>query len=302
MGVTVFFVLSGFLITRLLTNEHEQTGRVNFRAFYGRRVRRLLPALVVLLLIDGIVRYLHGLSLVTVAAAAANASNIAAAMFQVPLDELSHMWSLSLEEQFYLLWPALLLLLVRTRFAVPTIAVAVVASAGWRGGLMVAGASASRIGNGPDTRVDALLVGCLLALVVHRVRRPGRGVAAVSAVVLGACCLLGEMEILWALLPVAVCAAIVVAWSLDHHGWLSCRPLVFVGCISYGLYLWHNPVALLIYDRFGAAGAPITFAITFGLAIPSWYIVERPFMRRTARAATNTFTEVVAPTAEVRSL
>jgi len=278
VGVTMFFVLSGFLITRLLKDEHQRSGRISLRRFYGRRARRLLPALMALVLLDGLARLAAGVSLVPVVAAATYSSNIAAT-FGVPLLELSHIWSLSLEEQFYLVWPVLLLLLVRTRFAVPALAVAIIASAALRVGLLVGGAGSVRVSFAPDTRADALLVGCLLALTIHRLRRPSREVAAVSAVLLGAFCFVGGWVMMWVLLPAAVCSAAIVWWSLDHHGWLACRPLMFVGTISYGLYLWHYPVAVLVLAWFGPAGLPITLVVSFGIAVVSWFVIERPFMQ-----------------------
>jgi peptidoglycan/LPS O-acetylase OafA/YrhL len=302
VGVTVFFVLSGFLITRLLLDEHERTGRVNFRHFYAKRARRLLPALLAFLFLDGVVRAVSGQSLVPVALAAIYTSNIAPSAIGIMFRELEHTWSLSLEEQFYLLWPATLMLLVRTRYALPVLATGALASAALRIGLWSAGAGVARVYIAPDTRADALLVGCLLGLTIHRLHRPGRLDATAAALALGASCTLGYVGILWALLPVSVCAAVLVAWSLDHYGWLAYRPLVFVGRISYGLYLWHYPVALYVREKFGLAGLPITLAVSFALAVASWFVIERRFRRRPARVTAASFAEVVAVAAEVHAV
>lgn len=279
VGVTLFFVLSGFLITRLLMEERERTGGINFRRFYARRARRLLPALVALLVFDGLIRALSGQSLIPVAVAATYTANIAPSAFGVMLRELEHTWSLALEEQFYLLWPALMVVLVRTRFALPALVTGALASAALRVGLWAGGADAARVYIAPDTRADALLVGCLLGLTINNLHRPGRFTAAAAAVALAFVCTLGYVGILWALLPAAVCGAVLVAWSLEHRGWLASRPLVFVGRVSYGLYLWHYPVALVVREHLGVAGLPVTVALSFLLAVVSWHVIERPFLR-----------------------
>jgi len=284
VGVTMFFVLSGFLITRLLLEEQQRSGRINFRRFYVRRVRRLLPALLTLLFLDGLVRAASGQSLIPVALAASYMSNIAPSAFGVMFRELEHTWSLSLEEQFYLLWPVLLVLLVRTRYAMLALVTGVIASAAIRVGLWAGGADAARIYIAPDTRADALIVGCLLGFTIHTIHRPGRITATAAAVTLAAFCTFGYVGILWALLPAAACAAVLIAWSLDHRGWLASRPLVFVGRISYGLYLWHYPVALVVRHHLGVAGLPVTVAISVVLAVMSWYCVELPFMRHATGA------------------
>ena len=280
VGVTMFFVLSGFLITRLLLDESARTGRVSFRRFYLKRARRLLPALVAFLLVDAAVRVFGGRSLVPVALAAVYASDIVPpAVGGYIFGELSHTWSLSLEEQFYLAWPAALMLLVRTRFALPVLAVGALASASVRVALLSAGANVTRVYIAPDTRADALLIGCLLGLTIHRIRRPAPATVVAAGLVLALACTLGYSGMMWALLPVAVAAAIVVAWSLEHHGWLAGRVPVRIGRISYGLYLWHYPVALAVLQLLGPMGLPLTLLLSFALAIGSWFIIERPFMR-----------------------
>lgn len=229
-------------------------------------------------MVDGAFRVFSGQSLIPVALAATYTTNFALSAHGFMAAELEHTWSLSLEEQFYLLWPALLMLLIRTRNAVAALVIGALLSAALRVGLWAGGADVARVYVAPDTRADELLIGCLLGLTIHTLHRPGRITAAGAAGGLAACSTLGYVGIVWALLPASVCAAVLVAWSLDHRGWLASPPLVFVGRISYGLYLWHYPVALVVRDYLGLAGLPVTLAISVALAALSWYVIERPFI------------------------
>lgn len=213
VGVTAFFVLSGYLITSLLVAERETTGGIDLRAFYVRRVRRLLPALLAML---AVTLAIFGPTYLLPTLAAAFYWADLAPLLHVPLGQLSHTWSLSLEEQFYALWPLAFVRLAHPRR--------------W----LVIGLAASILGqlifpDGPArfiTRADGIIVGCLLALTPIRF-----GWWPVAC--------LGVAATVWANpLPIAMTVAS-AALLLSAPQFLRNRALVRVGQISYGLYLWH---------------------------------------------------------------
>ncbi len=166
-GVDVFFVLSGFLITSLLAQEIEASGSIDLGSFYLRRALRLVPALTVMLLASLAVavllpsRTLEDVRAIGLAGTYLMNWNRAFALF--PQAWLGHTWSLAMEEQFYLLWPAILLL-IRARRPVTLISALVVLVTVWRLVLVLSGAPAERTYNGFDTHADGLLIGSALAL------------------------------------------------------------------------------------------------------------------------------------------
>jgi peptidoglycan/LPS O-acetylase OafA/YrhL len=286
VGVTLFFVLSGFLITRLLLAERARTGTVSYCRFYARRARRLLPALVVLLAAVAAYLVASHQSLLPVVLAAAYSANLAN-MTGHSLGNLDHLWSLSLEEQFYFVWPVLLPFLARHRRPLVLLATAVAAVVTLRTGLWLTGAPVARIYYGADTRADALLVGCGLAFLgpevaAHRWLRPA---AQGGAVILAATCVMPDASLAWVLIPLPFACAAVILWAEQHPGRLvTCRPLVLTGRISYGLYLWNLPVALTLrsWDQDIWAKGVVLVAVSFLLAGLSWFVIERPFIRRPA--------------------
>jgi peptidoglycan/LPS O-acetylase OafA/YrhL len=176
LGVDLFFVLSGFLITSLLLNEWHERGRVNLIAFYRRRALRLLPALVVMLgvyclvvsfltLIGQHPKDTPGRVLLGSLLGLAYATNLADLAGGLPVGALSHLWSLAQEEQFYLLWPPILLLALGFRLSprrlMLALAVLATASATAQTALWLNGASIHRIWLGPDTHAYPLLFGCI---------------------------------------------------------------------------------------------------------------------------------------------
>ena len=175
LGVDLFFVLSGFLITGLLLAEFEKTGKVSLKKFYMRRVLRLGPALFLYLLGCLVVTYYTQLinfktELKLVLIALAYSTNWRLALdWDRSLDPTAIIWSLSIEEQFYLLWPILLIacltLGLRRRFIALGLTVVMTAIVLNRLWLLDAGRSLTRLYYGSDTRADALLVGCLIALI-----------------------------------------------------------------------------------------------------------------------------------------
>ncbi|HEY7438315.1 MAG TPA: acyltransferase family protein [Acidimicrobiia bacterium] len=318
LGVDLFFVLSGFLITSLLLAEGKQTGSVGLGGFWSRRARRLLPALAGLLV--GVVVYclvfadvsqlarIQGDALATIGYVA-NWRAVATGqdywrIFSAP-SPLDHTWSLAIEEQFYLVWPLVFVGLLawwKTAVAkavlVTSLVLAVVSAT-----LMVvlySSANPSRVYYGTDTRACAILLGASLAawLVIYGPARSATGrvlleVAGVAgAIVLGiACATLGGASSTLYEGGFVVCgvAATIVIWSATHPqrgplgAALSWRPLCWLGLISYGVYLWHWPVDIVVdTERVGLSGWPLFFlqcAITLTIAYVSYQFLERPIRR-----------------------
>jgi peptidoglycan/LPS O-acetylase OafA/YrhL len=285
LGVDLFFVLSGFLITSLLVGEYRSAGTIHLGRFWARRVRRLLPAaLLVILAVCGWAALtapsdriwsVRGDALWTLGYAAnwhfVLSGQSYFAQFSQP-SPLLHTWSLAIEEQFYLLWPLLVLLAMRLRRGrVWVLAVAAVLGAAVSGGLMrhlYEAADPSRVYYGTDTRAHELLAGAVLALLLASP--------------------LGERLRPWLrrlALPagLAVLAAVVLmpdSWPLSRV--LGIAPLAWLGRISYGLYLWHWPVYQALTTNSGLRGWVLDLAriaVSLGLAVASFYLVERPVRR-----------------------
>jgi peptidoglycan/LPS O-acetylase OafA/YrhL len=312
VGVDVFFVLSGYLITRLLLRERELTGTIRLGEFYGRRLRRLLPA-AGLVIVATLVASRFLLPPLMVAPTATDglwaAGWLANVRFiQVGLDYLAgggaespllHYWSLAVEEQFYLLWPALILLVASWRGR------SVERRVGWTLGVVVA---ASFVASVWLTRSNAVLayyalhtrawefgIGAALSLAVVRgIAIPARARAALSWAGLAAIVGAGVTYTLatpfpgWtALLPVLGTAAVIVAGDRgDEVGAgrvLRLRPLQVTGRLSYSLYLWHWPVLVLGGHAVGRGLAGSERAGLLALsAVLAWWtyrLVEDPIRR-----------------------
>ena len=325
LGVDVFFVLSGFLITSLLLDEQGRTGRIALAGFWIRRARRLLPALIVMVLAVVAAR-----ATFPPEATATLRDNAVAAFFWVanwafvaqrtdyfsqgtPPSPLQHTWSLGVEEQYYLLWPLLLIAVVavigaRARWAVFALATAGAVGSAAAAILMASDAGVNRVYFGTDTRAQALLVGAAAAALLVRdwsvltaggtlIRTRWRRWVAGGLSVLGLLMLAvlahfatGSARDFRAglLLAVAVAAVLVVApVALDQGGFiaraLAWRPLVWLGAISYGVYLWHWPIFLALNgERTGWSGwrlFALRCAATVAVAAASWWLLEQPIRR-----------------------
>ena len=318
IGVDVFFVLSGCLITGLLLAEFDAAGRIALGHFYVRRALRLVPALALVLALFVLASWVRldaagGRASVREALwAGAYLTNWVRAFGLDPMPHLGHTWSLAIEEQFYLLWPALLLACVRgggggaRRVLALALALAL-AVWGWRVALTLAGASADRLYNGLDTRVDTLMWGCALAAAVQWRRGAplpaplARGLAwvalgALALLALAACTLDWQARGLYlggSVMVAALSALLVFDLACNPASRLrralSWPPLVALGRVSYGVYLWHFVIYVFLYRQ----GVPRLEVQLLGSALTalavwaSWRWVEQPALRlkRYVRAA-----------------
>jgi peptidoglycan/LPS O-acetylase OafA/YrhL len=295
IGVDLFFVLSGFLITTLLLEEVEATGRISLRDFYERRVRRLLPALLVLLIVYSVVEAARGRSVLPAVAGLFYFSNFSNFLHLTAwrTNALDHLWSLAEEEQFYLVWPPILILLVRwRRLLAPLLLLVLAVLVAHRIELVLNDAGADRVDFALDTRSDGIIVGCILAIW----RRNGDWLVPVCRRLL---LVVGPVTVVLVflleqgrrpfplLLPVVVAAfgalVVVAAAEGPTARALSNRPLVYLGSISYSLYLWHVPILfafghLSLHSR--TLRGAIAVAISLALAAISTRYVEARFRRR----------------------
>ena len=309
LGVDIFFVLSGFLITALLVQERDRNSRIDFRRFYMRRALRLFPALTVMTILVGAVLLawpsgeLRSNSFTSLPFALAYLTNYFAMIAERGLGVFGHTWSLAIEEQFYLLWPPVLAAgLKRWKpSVVATMAVIGAAAIAMARALVWLGSSDIELVYFPlHARGDALLIGCAAALVmtaspaalvVSVGRRLGwLGLAAglfIAAVAAVATTGSGYMYIC-GLAMVAVGAVVVIAQLAANPTSclgriLSWRPLAAIGGISYGLYLWHFPVFELVKDAYPMMPfrylVVVQFAGSFVAAVASYVLVEKPFLR-----------------------
>ncbi|HEX5531775.1 MAG TPA: acyltransferase [Methylomirabilota bacterium] len=328
LGVDLFFVLSGFLITALLMQEWQRAGDVALGAFYARRALRLLPALFALiatmLLVPGVF-YESARPWRDAGLAALHTTNWVMA-FGGNLGLFDHTWSLTIEEQFYLLWPPLLVLLlglrVRRAVILAVVGIGILTPTWLRFDLWHGEPSANRLYYGLDTRFDGLLIGCLVALLaswdlIPRSRRALatiRVAAAVSAIVLAICVATMSEGSRLTYQGLGTLATVATACLVLHVLYcptrlsrllLENRPLVWVGRISYGLYLWHFPIfrGMLNPTRMGKLGITgpalftVRFAVAFLVAALSFWLLERPFLRMKRR-----FERRRAPAADVASI
>lgn len=337
LGVDIFFVLSGFLITSLLLDELGRTGRIDLTGFWIRRARRLLPALVLMVLAVAVGRQFFSPEAVAGLRDQAVAAFFWAANWMfvaqktdyftqgAPPSPLQHAWSLGVEEQYYIVWPLLLIAVAvvlaaraRRRGLLATLGavrltVFVLATLGALASaalavLLASDATRDRVYFGTDTRAQALLTGAAAsALLVGDWPALNRGwslirtrwgkwtarllpVVGLAALAAAAHYATGNAaEFRHGLLSaVAVAAVVVIApVALDQRGpvavLLSWRPLVWLGVISYGVYLWHWPIFLVLNgQRTGWSGLSlfaVRCAATLAVSAASWWLIEQPIRK-----------------------
>ncbi len=322
IAIQMFFVLSGFLITSMLAAEGDRHGRISLKAFYARRAARLLPPLA---LTVGLILIYAGL--VNVAQASTRVwGDSAAALFYFAdyrqalghepfFGYLAQTWSLSIEEQFYVIWSVLMVTSVALHkralaygFAVAGLVLSV-ADRLWQAysAPHFDVASFTRIYYAFDTRADALFLGCLLGLLATdgylndwgRRWKQLLGVAAVGSVafliwILYHAPLFQRVMVVWWIpLTTIASAVIIVHFVINAKGWgarvVGLGLFVFLGDLTYSLYLIHWPVYLALQPNETGWGywptELLRLAIIFGLAIGSWFLIEKPLLRWRQRSA-----------------
>ena len=310
LGVDVFFVLSGFLITALLLQESTSDG-VRLGAFYARRALRLLPALYVFLLAHAVYAWradLHaGNERSSILRAVLYVSNWQTADRLLSVSEgMGHLWSLAVEEQFYVVWPVVLVILLRLdpgrRALSGVLAAGIVGVAIHRAVLWEHGLGWIPLIVRTDTRADALLIGALGAVLWHRgaSERPDRlaVVAWGATAVIAASVLFARHDHAWLVLggfTVFAAAVLFVILAITDTSWLGATLLEHpvlrtLGRVSYGLYLWHLLVFLGV-ARFVDPGVPAVPRLLLAVAISaactalSFRFVEQPALRLKRRFA-----------------
>lgn len=304
LGVEVFFVLSGFLITSLLVGEWGVVRRISLRYFYARRVIRLYPAQLALVLTVAV-------AALVITSGSTREDFLAGSLFSLLYvgnwvkafnwhgqGALTHTWSLAIEEQYYLVWPLVAIATLKrggTR-ALVWVALAMVAFFSIeRIVLYLNDASLLRLYNGTDTRAPALLLGSALGAAIaggHWLPRIPTWLttAAVTAIVVGSIVLEDSRELhAFILLPFDVVVAVAIAGcalgslTTPIGRVLTNRFAVKLGLLSYSLYLWHKAVIVILeprLERFGTYPAVAIMTVIFSaLAVGSYELVEKPFQR-----------------------
>ena len=298
LGVKVFFVIAGYLITTLLVREHARTGTVSLRGFYVRRFFRIFPAF-------------YAFIAVMVVASAAGLIHVsgrdllAAVTYTMNYHyerswELGHIWSLSIEEQFYLMWPLVVLLVGRGRTAGAATTMIVLALA-CRAAVWFWLRNDDLIEEAFPCMMDSIAVGCLLAAIAPRLDASPRYQRLLDSWLF----LLVPVAVAIAQLPVHPSVQYTIGTTVENLGLalivdravrrpddlvgvvLNWRPLVWLGTLSYSLYLWQEP--FVNHYRHGTVNSfPLNLGLAFACALASYYLIEKPILdwraRRAARA------------------
>ena len=301
MGVDIFFVLSGFLITSLLMKDRSTNQKNLFKRFYRRRALRLLPALYALLIADFFVsrweNFPGDIQWRTTwhAVLFLNNWNIVN-NFGEAQNDLGHLWSLGIEEQFYLIWPLTIWLLAKlkipSKMMIPLILFASLVVMVHRTSLWNDGTSWIILYIRTDTRLDSLLIGAMFAYVYRHFQVPSKILNSVATLsflglvyikyVLDKSPFIFEMG--WTI--IALLAGFIILSVAEGVFFIqkvfTWRPLTMIGKVSYGLYLWHMPIFVLFGRHVTSGSRPLRLLIGIILASVvtslSWYFVEKPFL------------------------
>lgn len=296
LGVLVFFVLSGFLITRLLLIEESKTGTIRLKRFYERRSFRIFPAFYAYCLAVTIY-LLPNPPWAKLAPCYLYVSNYALVWMR-PDFPMPGAWSLAIEEQFYLLWPASFRHLMRRgKKVLAILAGIVIAVQIWKLVLFFAHADREYLHSASDTRCSDLLIGCILAVLMHRgfrvpafMLRPAAVLIPISVLLAAAYFdAMGQHRIAIAFFytPAAIATAVLMLQCIAFSDrrpfrWLDWGWLRYLGRISYSLYLWHG-FAIAAVLGMGPMRyrwhIVLVFALAVAFASASYYIIEQPFLR-----------------------
>lgn len=323
LGVTIFFVLSGYLITTLMRIEHANSDAISYRSFYLRRLLRLMPPLLIVVAASGLLSTLSIIDggftpggMISALFYFGNYFVIAHDYHGMPAG-IGVIWSLAIEEHYYLFYPPLAALLLRVGRAGLSVAVLAILCAtvlAWRYWLVLHGGSEAYLSMATDTRVDAILIGCLMALGFNPWldRAPARkalndwGIVAVCVtVLLGTLLYRNEvfrLTLRYTLQSLAIAPLIYLAVVRSDRlpfRWLNARPIVYIGTISYTIYLTHHVILLGIAKNWPQlswiwltlAGAILTLAV----AEPMRRWVDRPCARLRKRLHQKTVAGKTAP-------
>ncbi|MEW9874051.1 acyltransferase family protein [Arthrobacter sp. HS15c] len=318
-GVDTFFALSGFVITLLLVKEHASRGSIRLGRFYVQRLARLWPALLIVCVPVAAASVLlpssgwggQGSNALQGATYVMNIFRSGLVGVTTAGGALGHTWTLAVEEQFYLVWPLLLIVMLRL-FALRTITIITgllaLAAVAERVAMVATGVGLNRLYNGPDTRADQLLLGCVLALLFMMIK-PGSVAASRMASI--------SSKAIWPAALVLVASAFLLAYPKDAGAWFNFYwmfgpfILAFVATalisglatnpdhrlakvlahpwmswpgqnLSYGVYLWHLPLIYLLLPVIEplVIRVPVVFVLTGGLAYLSARFVESPIRAR----------------------
>ncbi len=291
LGVTVFFVLSGYLITTLLLKEEAKNSRISLPGFYVRRsVRILTPAYAYL----AVICLLTAVHVLHVRRSSVGWAAMFLGNYHVGSPETGHFWSLGVEEQFYLLWPLMLIVLPR-RARLPFAAVLLALCPAWKWynyQFRSAGINLGRF----DLNCDGLLAGCCLALARtyprliricrHRLLQHWSTVLLATIVIVIGCVRYSDNISWFAVteMPIPLCIAIIVNFVIEGHRtqfdkFLNAEPVMWIGRLSFSLYLWqqlfcfHRPRETIV------GHFPLNIVFTFAAAIASYYLIELPALR-----------------------